>query len=336
MKNFIYLLFLFIPVALSGCGDSETGTEPVSGDTPGMIGLVGPGVETITGSRAVADFPNSRQIGVIAAEYTAGSIDWTSYADIDNAVATAIDETGGLFSFSWSDAKYWPMDDRELVFMAYSPPANGTSVILAADRTRLDLQLVEGMPDVMYASNNTTAAGNPYKKSDGTVVDLGEFRHALSKVTLEVVAGENMNPDIRLAELTVTTGYPTATLDLLAGDSGLALGAAGSFTYSVVTASTAFATTFSKELFFFPGTDASTTVSVKFTDGYFSVSYTYTVADFTNIIAGGSALTFERGMNTTLRFTVVGTLVQEPADNMVLQGLLTDWYENGDLELNIE
>lgn len=261
---------------------------------PGSILLRGKGLESRVVTRAVSDFPNEGKIGVVAAEYTPGTTDWTSYPDIDNATATvATQDNNGTFFFSWpaGDIKYYPFDGSQLVFLAYSPPANNSTVVLDADRQGLELTLADNMPDVLYATDNVQV---PHSKAD-SVVDVGEFRHALSKVTIQFVANGDMNPDIRLQQLSLNTGYKSAHLDLLAGDNGLSLHAPDSFSYTLITGETDFRNpSFSEDLYVYPGTEDETTLTVSLSDGYFEFDSVYAISSFQNLTTSGP-IVFERG-----------------------------------------
>ncbi|MCD8167056.1 MAG: fimbrillin family protein [Bacteroides sp.] len=338
MKYSIYILLSLLLLLPAGCNHSETLPQEESGGADGseqqLITLRGDGIEAVTLPRALDNFPNNRKIGVIAAEYQTGTIDWTSYPDIDNAGATATSEVGDTYFFSWDSPKYWPFDGSQLVFIAYSPVANGSSVTLSSDRTELSLQLVQEMPDVMCASNNSSPV--PLSKTD-TIVDLGEFRHALSQLTVEVVPDTVSNPAIRITSLLVESGHTNATLDLFDGDSGPTLTDNTLFTYQVINIATAFnPTPFSKTVLLYPGTEASTRVYIRLMDGPFPVEGWYPLPDIPNLTTGGTGLTLEQGVNTTLTFTVKSTSVQNPNENIDLEGQLTDWKEMGEYQIIVQ
>lgn len=361
MKSF-HIILLSVVLLFQGCntnddlqeqegngntpGTEVPGTEdpdPESPDPetpevtePGSILLRGKGLESRVITRAVSDFPNHQEIGVITAEYTGGTTDWTSYADIDNTTATATrQDTDGIFYFSWpgGDIKYYPFDGSQLVFLAYSPPANNSTVVLDADRQGLELTLTDtDMPDVLYATDSVAV---PHSKLD-SLVNLGEFRHALSKITIQFVGNDTVNPDIRLEELVLKNAYKSAHLDLLAGDNGLSLHPVDTFTYTLINQTTDFiSNSFSQDLFLFPGTQDETTLRVKLSDGYFEFDSIYPISSFKNLTTSGP-ITFERGVHTILTFTVIGTTVQQPDNLIVLLGQLTDWEDQGNYMIGIK
>ncbi|MCD7935816.1 MAG: fimbrillin family protein [Tannerellaceae bacterium] len=338
MRIYYLISILFAAFLFVGCGnDEELARQESAGEDSRLIRLSGSGVEAILDTRAASDFPNGQQIGVVAAEYNNGNTpDWTGYTDIQNALAVTNAEENGTFYFHLSPVQYWPFDGSELVFLGYSPRANGTSVTLESSFTALDIQLVEDMQDVLYASNNNVAATSPYSKTD-SIVDLGEFQHVLSQVTLEVVAGTPMNPAIRLDSLIVETTRTTATLDLINGDLAIDPPAGETVRYELVTTSTAFHTApYSKDILMFAGNELYTRVYVRFSDGPFFVRGWYNVSDFVNIETDANDLVFRRAENTTLRFTVVSTPVDQPETAIHLQGQLTDWNQRQDLTVTIQ
>lgn len=226
--------------------------------------------------------------------------------------------------------------------MAYSPAANNTSVTLQTTDTtvNLALKLTNPMPDIMYASNNKNAETTPYSKADSTTeVDLGEFRYALSKVTVKVIAGDTMNPAIRLTSLIVRTTCTSGTLDLLQGDSGLIVNAAtpaNPFEFNLVSTSTNFSTTtYSHDIYVFPDTHADTEVYIKLQDGYFEVDGWYPINSFINTESHLQDLEFVQGVQTILTFTVKSTLVEHPSDSIILEGQLTDWEHKGDYQIDV-
>ncbi|MCC8152737.1 MAG: fimbrillin family protein [Tannerellaceae bacterium] len=345
MKQHTFSLLVCLAFLFQGCEkeNEPPGSEP-AGEVYELIQLSGSGVESsveISKTRALDDFPNSKQIGVVAAMYNGGTVNWTSYDDINNATAIATREQGGTFYFGFSPVKYWPFDGSNLVFLAYSPAASAENgITLEPSRTVLDIQLTADTPDVMYASNNPSAATHPYSKME-TPVPLGEFRHALSQLTVEVVADETMNPDVRLESLIIETTATSATLDLLqvtgAALNGLTVNPASAtpFRYTQASSTTIFVSPYSTDVMVIPGSEGQTTLTIRLSDGVFDFERAYAVTAFTNITSGNT-ITFQQGVNTTLRFTVTGTLVDHPDDAIYLQGQLTDWIVREPLGVTID
>lgn len=287
-----------------------------------------------------ADFPNAKRIGVVAAYYNGGNTDWMSYNDINNAVATAGTDNSGIYPFTWDTQRYWPLDNSELVFMAYSPHSSDSpGVTLRADRTTLDLSLQQDMPDVMYASNN--AAPVPYRKNPLQVVDLGTFKHVFSQVTVKVESDDEdlPSPLITLTSLQLNTTKRNATLKLPEGDSGLHLWADEAFAYDMYTGSYDFSSTpYTSSVFVYPETEDVTSISVKLKDGdlpdlvekVFSIN-----PDFDNTTSPGDPIVFERAKNTTLTIKVSRKTIQNPDEEFNLQGEVTDWIPKGDFGITI-
>ncbi|MCD8177009.1 MAG: fimbrillin family protein [Tannerellaceae bacterium] len=342
MKPTYFLLIICLAFLFQGCGkDTEPpGSEP-AGEVQELIRLCGSGVETVLeagNTRAPGDFPNSQQIGVVAAQYNV-PVDWTSYNDINNATAVTNREQGGTFYFDFSPVKYWPFDGSNLVFLAYSPPATATNgLTLEASRTVLDIQLTADTPDVMYASNNTTAATTPYSKNNNPTVNLGEFRHALSRLIINVIADSTMNPAVRLESLIVETTVTGASLNLLQGANGLTVDppVTAPFQYTLTNSSTNFNNGYARNVIVMPGSEEETVLKVRFSDGpYFDYEATYPVTAIQNANNSGPNLVFTPGVNTTVNLTVRGTLVDHPEDAIYLQGELTDWDERDPLGVTI-
>ncbi len=360
-KLFIYItLFVFL-WGFQGCGSDDD--VPAKNEQPGKEEPKDPGkeedddeeekligsiylsstAETYTSeasTRAAEGFPNNGSIGVIAGEYKASNIDWTSYADIDNAAATATSVAGGVYNFSWNDSiKYWPMDNSPLVFMAYSPRADNLSnLFLSSDRTQLLMTLTPDMPDILYASANGTAATTPYNK-DSKRVNLGEFRHALSQLTVKVVADTIMDPSIRINSLRVSTPKDKAAWILPDGDNGLLLleDAEEDFVYNLISSgSVAFdsgGTTHTVLLF--PGTEDVTQISIELfsTDNPTTVYKEYMVSYFQSILDPEEPIRLERGKNTILTITVKG--INVVTDEIELKGTLSPWNDKGDFGIII-
>ncbi|MCC8035918.1 MAG: fimbrillin family protein, partial [Rikenellaceae bacterium] len=200
---------------LWGCDSADRPCETVDpGDTEASAILFRGSPEDLT--RAVGDFPNNT-IGVTATY--AGSTDWRQYDDIGNEVATVTSESSGTYYFTWQTVKYWPLDGTALNFAAYSPHTSESSAIsLANDYTSLEIELQDGMPDVLYATGNSVQKS--WSKSDGTV-DLGTFNHALSQLTVNVTGDDTFNSDITIESLAVRTSRGIAIMDLLAGAENL-------------------------------------------------------------------------------------------------------------------
>jgi len=286
-------------------------------------------------------FPNNGSIGVIAAEYNTTAIDWTSYPDIDNAPATATSVTNGIYTFSWpsNDIKYWPFDNSQLVFMAYSPRTeNLGNINLSDNRTELAISLTENMQDVLYASANENAETTPYNKISKRV-DLGQFKHALSQLTVEVVADSTMDATMQVNSLRVSTYRRTAALNLLEGDNGLIVGenADSEFVYTLVSTNTPFKTQkISKTVLLFPGTQDVTKISIDLfsTGNPTTVSKEYMVSYFQDNLNPNEPLTLERGKNTILTINVKGKNVN--TTDIELQGTLSPWNSQGNFGITIK
>ncbi len=335
MKYIYGTMVALILALLTGCSDKDDPavvvTEP---DSRQLILSAGIESETTTTRAGNTNFPNDGVIVVTAAEYAgAGTTDWTSYADIQNARAETDQRlsSGATYTFDWDADHYWPFDDSQLVFIAYSPETGTNSGVERIDNTHLKLTLKENMPDVMYASNNATASATPYSKSDQVAVDLGQFRHALSQVSVRVKADASMNPGVRLTDVQIKTTRPFATLDLLAGDTGLTVSNdQQEFVCNLLSGGNVdFRTTDYTDLdLFYPGTEGVTSLIITLKDGPVTVEKEFPVSQF---LIGNTqtSVAFRRAERAELVVTVVGVDVIHPDEQVSLQGLLLPWVDRG-------
>jgi len=291
------------------------------------------------------DFPNDGRIGVIAALYNTDSIDWTSYSDIDNEPAVTTGSGGGTYEFNWENGfKYWPFDGTPLVFNAYTPYTTYTDddkgdenakIRLRKNRSALEIDLHEGMEDIMYAAGNATAAQTPYDKHSEKV-HLGEFRHVMSKLTIEVIAEEGMNPDTRIHNLQVST---TRSRGILSMQNGLmAAGEDKNFTYSLISGIEDFRPMLADTVLLFPETENDITIMISVGTGNPDdvVDISYSMSSFKNLENEGEELKLEAGKNTVLRIRVSGVPVREEDDMIKLEGILSEWIYKGDFGVIIQ
>lgn len=345
MKLYNIIITLFACAAMAACGSSkdddcgcntgDNGNNNSNGEEQSEQILLSaiPELELITDPATRADFPNAKRIGVVATYHNGGVHDWLAYNDINNEAATAKTPVSGTYPFAWQNQKYWPLDNSELVFLAYSPhSSDNAGVTLRADRVTLDISLQQNTPDVMYASNNVNPT--PYRKNPLQVVDLGMFKHVFSQVTVKVVSDDENppSPSVLLTSLQLHTTKRNASFNLLEGDSGLHLWTDEAFTYNLYSGSYNFSSTpFTSTVFVYPATEDFTSVSIKLKDGNIAtlVEKNFQVTpDFKD--ENDDPVTFQRAVNTTLTIKISRKSIQTPEDNFNLQGVLTDWVLKDD------
>lgn len=348
MKHTIKTLAICIvgSLLITGCEDNDVAADLPGGEkTSGKIMLASKNTTSAI-TRAVADdgkFPNEGRIGVVGALYNETAIDWESYPDLTNVPADTISLTAGKYLFQWETQKYWPFDNTKLVFMAYSPYLDGSelNLRLSDDKTQMSIGLYEDMPDIMYASGNVTAATTPYDKLSGEV-NLGQFRHAMSKLAVEVVPFDNtMSASIVASHLRVITSRRGANLNLLLGDEGMQVAplATQPFQYSLIETPTPFKTTpISETVLLFPETEDDIYISVGLVDTNTgsSIDQTFQVSSFLNMTNSGEPLTLERGKMTTLRIVVAAVPVRQPNEQIILKGTLSEWNQKGNFGISIK
>lgn len=331
MKKYFFLFSLMGVASLFGCSHSE---EHAKNELEEITLSGGMEVSTETGSittKASSSFPNAGKIGVIAAYNNTNGIDWKTYDDIQNAEATtsspAADQS---YAFDWAIPHYWPCDDCELVFLAYSPvAADGSAVSLNTDHTRLELTLQNtNMPDVLYASANKTQKS--YKKTDKTTVALGEFRHALSQVKV-VITGENLNDHIKVKSLTLETPSK-ATFNLLTDQLDLSNEV---IKYTLIDKEISFKDAVAKQdmnVYVYPRTESASTVSITLIDGIAGeVKMDFKVNKFKiPNVTPETGVTCERAKVAVLTIHVVGKNINNPETSINLQGQLKGWIDMGE------
>lgn len=339
-KIYTYILSLILVGAVYGCDNADVDAPGVKQEGyPILLSSANSASTAEAGTRATTNFPNNGSIGIVAATklYDVPEMtDWSLYADISNrhAVATSVDNNG-VYSFQWDSPCYWPFDGSDLYFMAYSPISDGTDngYIIDDMKRSIFMNLKTQMPDVMYASNNT--AYIPHNKTTG-VVNLGEFRHALSQLTINIDAAPGLPSKIKVSNLTVSTPYSTANLYLPLGEFGLIPVPGVTFFNELLNVDTSLASTISRELLLFPGTEDATQISVTLhdTDSGYRFTGNYMISFFQSD-APGQPILLEQGKNTVLRITVNLIDLEKPSEKIDLKGRITDWSYKGHFNIGI-
>lgn len=335
-------------ILLWGCNNDDD-KEPVNdeNENSGMIQLVSSSLiddSSVQTRSAVANLIGAGDIGVIGALYNGTGIDWTSYPDLNNVKAHAVTVSGGVYSFDWDSQKYWPFDGSQLVFMAYYPytdNAVGSRVNIGDSREFVALSLPQttpgDMPDVMYASGNLEAASRPLNKlAPAGKVDLGEFMHVLSQLTVEVVRKDNnVDADLMIYDLTVSTNSTAGALSLRDGDLQVADGAAASYRFIETPVLLTGFPAGGFTSFFYPGTEDDVQVSIVIGKGTTTVTRSYPVSSFRNVNDENLSVTLERAKRTTLRIEIAGIPVQDGLE-LNLKATLSEWNQKGDFVVNVK
>lgn len=334
MKKNIYITLLAAGMTLAACNASKD--LPGKEGIPEKIRLSSLSVDASLPSRAATDFPNDGSIGITATTvYNSAeplNTDWTLYPDIQNAEATASSVDTGVYSFTWGTQKYYPFDGSDLYFMSYSPAVQAGNPLytLNADKNTLEIGLDPAMPDVLYASNNV--APQAYNKTSGTV-SLGEFRHALSRLVVEVVPDPALSQSIKVSRLAVATPVKSASLVLPLGDEGLTpVYSPDNYEIEFISANTDLSGTLSYEHYFFPGTEDYMNITITLVDQYNASSTftgSYMMPEFINPNDPDKPLALVRAKTSVLRFLIKNIGVQQPDVETNLEGLVTDWNYQG-------
>jgi len=295
---------------------------------------------------AVTNLIGAGDIGVIGALYPAENapVDWTSYPDLDNVKAGAVSRDGdGVYSFKWETQKYWPFDSTQLLFKAYYPHTDnaGGHVNLSTDRNNLALTLPssepDAMPDVMVASGNMDAIDRPLNKLaiDG-MVNLGEFRHVLSQLTVQVVRKDNnVDAELLVNNLTVSTESSIASLTL--DSANLEVTPDNEVSYKYISDPILLTNVASGgyTALLFPGTQDDVWVSIEVGKGGSWVTRSFPVSSFINVDPDNPDVALERAKKTTLKIEIAGIPVQNSLQ-LDLKATLSEWNQKGDFVVNIK
>lgn len=337
--KYTFTLLLVLAAAFYGCENVDVDASRVNvGNDPIVLSSVYD--SSLAETRAATNFPNNGSIGIVAATALHDTIaftDWSQYSDINNVQAIAVSETNGVYSFQWDTQKYWPFDGADLYFMAYSPISTGTdnNYLIDDQKRSLYMRLQTNMPDVMYASNNVNPVA--YNKTSPTV-DLGMFKHALSQLTIRVLPGEALSPNIKVSNLKVSTTAGVANLFLPSGDDGFSVSYGYTFEDVLINGEEDIVgNTLTRSMLLFPNTEDVTQISILLIDTSnpsFVFSANYMISFFQNDIAD-QPITLERAKNTELRITVNGTNIQDPNETINLNGRITDWTYKGQFGIDI-
>lgn len=338
-KLYKYLSIIIAALLIHSCTKADLDKKD-TGDEIKLSSLSEPSASVI---RAVGNFPNDGSIGLLATTElnTAEPIqtNWRAYPDINNARATASAVNAGLYSFQWDEMKYWPFDGSDLYFLAYSPhtDVNDLGYILSDNVPSLFIEIRQNMYDIMCASGNTNL--QPYNKTSGTV-NLGEFQHALSQLTIQVEPATNMPSTIRITGLTVSTQARSGSLLLYRGVDGISpnLTTGNPLEITLVTGSVDFShQNIVRSQLLFPGTEDYTQISISLVDTatQSTLSRTYQMSYFANDVEG-EPIRLQRGKNTVLRIIVSVVNVENPDEAIVLNGSITDWNYQGRYGVTIQ
>lgn len=322
---------LAVFTACSGDKDKDAGNGMPAIELMGQADAVVDG-DVSANTRAITEFPNNKQIGVISTAPT----DQTDIYFYNKPATGTYVPADNRFDFGWpsNNVQYWPFNDSKLVFFAYSPVADETKaanskVVVRKDNGfQLDIYQKASMPDVMVASNNTVPT--VYRKTDKLPVDLGEFSHLLSKLTVNVVRHEDgYNTAIRLTGLTLTIPSLKVTHDIMLGQTTAAVvESATPITDVIINSSTSIGTGGVSHMRHLMKECADELkLKIKLTDGIFTFEQEYSLADFTKE-GGSGTVGLKPGEHTVLTFKVKSVPVTDPLE-IELKAKITEWKDKG-------
>lgn len=188
---------------------------------------------------------------------------------------------------------YYPMDGSTVGFIAYYPYETGAALATPINVTIGD-QRNQPAFDLLYSNNGTGS------KSTATPVNL-EFDHKLAKIVMNTTAGTGVDPDLTGMTVTIKGMNTKNTFALATGTLGTATTPAA-ITPQTLTAGSAY------DAIIMPGSYAASAVTVEFTVG--SETFTWTLL----------ATTFEGGNEYTYTVTLTRTGVS-------VTGTINPWTE---------
>lgn len=189
----------------------------------------------------------------------------------------------------------------------------------------------------MYASGNLDAADRPLDKhAVNGMVNLGEFMHVLSQLTVEVVRKDNtVDPDLEVYDLIVSTVSSTANLSL--DSAKLSVEDGNSASYRFITGTPILLTNIPASgytAFFFPGTEDNVFITITVGKGATTVTRSYPVSAFINVDNENQDVRLERAKRTTLRIEIAGIPVQDA--ELDLKATLSEWNQKGNFVVNVK
>lgn len=377
-KQLSYILTCFVfSLSVSGCSDTLVQSEaedysmPITFNATAMSSSINSKLQT----RALGDaFPNTN-IAIVAAKTTTGSTENTWNWESTNLefkhkpITVNNENANGKYTISNTQV-YWPFNQNDyLAFTAYSPATHatikkkgdtGVPDNLKATELVLEMNNNSGFPDLLYLKkedSKTTNAVGPYNKDQGaTAVELGEFQHAMAKVTLKVMCVDYNDPtkesdyskiNMTITSLSIGTKVTKGVFDFLTPSWTLTTTASQAdapLLYSLIDSDTKMNKTYEStgSYYLFPstipdGVNVAENSEIKITldDGAGKHSYIQKISKFTT--NGSTPVTLVQGKITelTIKIKVMG-IPDGGTGGIILLGTLTDWIDKGNSTIPIE
>lgn len=362
MKIHIYSIGACL-LFLSGCNnevvnpDNERVPISFSAEIPSLL------VEEVQ-TRAT-DFPNSGSIAVVAANSASAtpitSTDWSSgNVYLNHLAATVGDKNGTIYPVTFGSTQYWPFDpDKYLSFLSYSPATHSSLSHSLTDLTVNITGKSYSFPDLLY-----TAPVGPFNKENSYNSErgrayLGEFKHAMAKLVVKVIAVDQNGTSItsstthplnnvQITSLAIKTKATSGTFNLVNSEWTLSDPTSSTLqtVYTLVSSSTPAAVPYTNETFsvcyLLPATSDVNTVNFGSVEFYLKdISQNTTLGgDFPlsgfKQADGTTTVTLESGKITILTIKLQFTAIPPISPTVQLQGQLVDWNDKGSSVVTIE
>ena len=227
MKIHIYSIGACL-LFLSGCNNEVV--NPDNERVPISFSAEIPSISVEEAQTRATDFPNSGSIAVVAANSASStpisSTDWSSgNVYLNHLTASVGDKNGTIYPVTFGSTQYWPFDpDKYLSFVSYSPAIHSSLTHSATDLTVNITGKSYSFPDLLY-----TAPVGPFNKENSYNSErgrayLGEFKHAMAKLVVKVIAVDKGNneitsgsiiDDVKVTKLYVQTKVTEGTFSLI-------------------------------------------------------------------------------------------------------------------------
>lgn len=353
MKIHIYSIGACL-LFLSGCNnevvnpDNERVPISFSAEIPSLL------VEEVQ-TRAT-DFPNSGSIAVVAANSALAtpitSTDWSSgNVYLNHLAATVGDKNGTIYPVTFGSTQYWPFDpDKYLSFVSYSPATHSSLTHSATDLTVNITGKSYSFPDLLYtAPVGSFNKENIYNSERGRAY-LGEFKHAMAKLVVKVIAVDKGNneitsgsiiDDVKVTKLYVQTKVTEGTFSLITSPPAWGAFTSGSIfqtAYSFIAGATSLP--YNKDAtnycYLLPGTEGNSQIGIEVKDKTLTSLFTKAMTDFMTGDAPPVPVTLEMGKATILTIKLQFTDTPTANGAIELKGELTNWDYKGESMITIE
>ena len=362
MKKYIYSIGACL-LLLSGCNNEVA--NPDNERVPISFSAEIPSISVEEAQTRATDFPNSGSIAVVAANSTSSTLinstDWSSgNVYLNHLTASVGDKNGTIYPVTFGSTQYWPFDpDKYLSFVSYSPAIHSSLTHSATDLTVNITGKSYSFPDLLY-----TAPVGPFNKeysynSERGRAYLGEFKHAMAKLVVKVIAVDQNGTlitnsathplnNVQITSLAIKTKVTFGTFNLINSEWALSDPTSSTLqtVYTLVSSSTPVAVPYTNEAssvcYLLPVTSDVNTVNFGSVEFYLkdisqntTIGGDFPLSDFEQT-GGITPVTLENGKITILTIKLQFTAIPPISPTVQLEGQLVDWNDKGTSVVTIE